>query len=242
MEAGDLPVPVFSDAYWRVNIRPNNYQPELIPSLKACFELVQQTRVRLRGWDYPHLSRREQERSQGTNWVASWTDFTPQRDYWRLYQSGQFVHLFSVSEVRSQEWKDELAQNLRHHLRGDVPKRLAGYISILNFLCTITEIFEFAARLSQRLRDQAEIEISIRLNGIKDFALVPEWDRSWYGCYAAGENELGHSWTISTQALVSESADFSLKAVMWFFERFGWLDPSPEVLRSDQQRFLAGKL
>jgi len=241
MGPADLPVPVLNDAYWRVNIRPDIYQPELIPSLKACFELVQKTKVRLRGWDYPHLSREELERGQGTNWIASWCDFMGQREYWRLYQSGQFLHLFSVSETMSREWREKLAQDLRHHLRGDVPKKIAGYISILNFLYTITEIFEFAARLSQRLPYQGEIEISIRLNGIKGFALVPEWDRSWDICCVAEENELGHAWTLRTDALVSGNADYSLKAVIWFFERFGWLDPSAEVLRSDQQRFLAGK-
>jgi hypothetical protein len=150
--------------------------------------------------------------------------------------------LFSVGEVSRPEWKKKLEQDFRSHLGSNIPKKvIPGYISILNFLYTVTEIFEFAARLCERLPCRGELEVSIRLKGIEGFALVADWDRSWDSYYAVQENELGHSWTMRTDALISEARTFSLKAVMWFFERFGWLEPSEEVLSSDQQRFLTGK-
>src|ERR671931_2326189 len=97
-EQPKLPVPVLDFPHWRVNIRPVIYQEELIPSLAKCFETVEQTKVRLRGWDYPHLSTKNNQRCQGVNWAGSWSNFMGHNEYWRFYQSGQFIHLFSIRE------------------------------------------------------------------------------------------------------------------------------------------------
>ena len=99
MNTDPLPVPVLEGPHWRVNLRPSEYLPELIPTLSQCFEIIQQTKVHLRGWDYPHLSTRNTERASGSNWIASWTPFMNHNEYWRFYQSGQFLHLFSVREI-----------------------------------------------------------------------------------------------------------------------------------------------
>ena len=110
MKIEPLPVPVLERSHWRVNFRPGEYQPELIPTLSQCFEIMQQTKVRLRGWDYPHLSSRAAERATGLNWIASWALFMGHNEYWRFYQSGQFLHLFSVTEITHDGWSASLSQ------------------------------------------------------------------------------------------------------------------------------------
>ena len=57
----DLPVPVKEYPFWRVVFRPEVYDPDLIPSLTECVKLVEKARVRLRGWDFPHLSNQASE-------------------------------------------------------------------------------------------------------------------------------------------------------------------------------------
>ena len=37
----ELPVPVLEHPHWRVNIRPNDYQEQLIPSLGKCLEIIE---------------------------------------------------------------------------------------------------------------------------------------------------------------------------------------------------------
>jgi len=96
-QKNELPVPVFNAPYWRVNFRPNLYSDELIPSLGKCYEIIEKTKLSLRGWDYPHLSRRDTQKGQGANWVSSWSDFMGHNEYWRLYQSGQFFTSFKPS-------------------------------------------------------------------------------------------------------------------------------------------------
>jgi hypothetical protein len=124
------------------------------------------------------------------------------------------------------------------HMRDVDWQTVPGFISIINFLYTVTEIFEFAARLCARRIYQGELTITVELKGVREFVLTTDWDRAWHSYCAATEDKLGRSWSVRSDLLLSESSEHSLKAVVWFFERFGWLRPSVDVLRKDQQQFL----
>ncbi len=45
-----------------------------------------------------------------------------------------------------------------------------------------------------------------------------------------------------TDVLVAENAQKALESILWFFERFGWLSPSKEVIRRDQENLLKGRI
>lgn len=247
MSSGEiqLPVPVLSGPHWRINFRPDQYQKDLIPSLARCFDVVQKNKLSLRGWDYPHLSNRDTERAVGNSWVASWTDFRGTREYWRLYQSGQFLHLFSVREATEPQWRQKMQSHMQSHLsymQGFDWTQVPGFISIVNFIYCVTEVFEFASRLCQAEVYRGALDIDIRITGIKGYVLAAEWDRVWHSYYAAAEDKLGRSWTHQTDVLVAESSNKAIEAILWFFERFGWLSPSEEVIRRDQENFLKGQI
>jgi hypothetical protein len=240
-----LPVPVLHHPHWRVNLRPDQYREDLIPSLARCFEIVQKTKLSLRGWDYPHLSNRDTERGVGNNWVASWSDFMGHKEYWRFYQSGQFLHLFSVREATEAGWKQKMQSEMQSHLsymRDFDWEQVPGFISILNFIYSVTEIFEFASRLCQADVYGGALSIGIEVKGIKGYILAAGWDRAWHDYYPASEDKLGRSWMYQTDVLVAESAQKALRAIVWFFERFGWLSPPEEVIRHDQEDFLKGRI
>jgi len=239
-----LPVPVLNTPHWRVNFRPEVYNDELIQSLGECFETVEKTKLSLRGWDYPHLSKRDAERGQGMNWIASWVDFMGHKEYWRFYQSGQFLHLFSVREAAEPKWREEIESDMRSHLSYmDAVEwdKVPGFISIINFNYQITEIYEFAARLSEAQIYTGGVNIKIELKGINGFVLAAPWERAWHSYYAANEDDLSLSKDYESDVLIATSRDESIKAVVWFFERFGWLSPSLDVIRHDQENFLKGK-
>jgi hypothetical protein len=223
------------------------YEQELIPSLVKCFELIEQSKVSLRGWDYPHLSRRDSERAHGNNWVASWSDFWGHNEYWRLYQSGQFVHLFSVREATEPEWRKQLEALARSHLGWGELKdfdwsSVPGFVSIVNFIYTVTEIYELAARLCEKGVYRGVLTISIELRGIKGFLLMAEWNRAWHNRYAATEDMLRRRRELQSDILVASSAQEALNTIIWFFERFGWMNPPVEVLRADQGNFLRRRI
>lgn len=240
-----LPVPVLHDPHWRVNFRPDQYKEDLIPSLARCFEIIQKNKLSLRGWDYPHLSHRETERGVGNNWVASWCEFMGHKEYWRFYQSGQFLHLFSVREATEAGWKQKMQSEMQSHLsylRDLDWNQVPGFISIVNFTYSLTEIFEFASRLCQAEVYTGALNIDITIKGIKGYVLSAGWERAWHSYHAAAEDKLGRFWTYQTDVLVAESAQKALESILWFFERFGWLSPSEEVIRRDQENLLKGRM
>jgi len=226
-------------------MRPLAYEPERISSLSACFDLIQSTKLSLRGWDYPHLSNKPQQRATGNRWIAGWSDFMNHIEYWRFYQSAQFLHLAAVREAVQPQWRAQLRDAAESHgsWRTDVNwDKVPGYFSLLNFLYTVTEIVEFAARLAQRGVYPGEIALTIELRKVSGFVLTPDLDRAWSGVRETFEPNIGRTWNFEGPDLVATSAEIALQVSAWFFERLGWLDPSIEVLRRDQKKFLEGRL
>src|SRR6266508_5775344 len=82
--------------YWRVLIHPTVFDEHRIPSLSDCWRLIESAQVSLRGYlKYPTVD--PQQRLDGKDWVQSGGEFTDGLELWRFFQSGQFVHHFSVS-------------------------------------------------------------------------------------------------------------------------------------------------
>jgi hypothetical protein len=122
---------IHSRGYWRVVIRPDRYEEARIPSLSACRELVEKARVALRGWDYPYMS--PQGPKAGQNWIEEVVDWQYGHiEFWRVYQTGQFVHHFAMREDYEASSQD---------VKG---------LDFINTVFTFTEMFEFAARLAAR--------------------------------------------------------------------------------------------
>jgi hypothetical protein len=111
-------------------------------------------------------------------------------------------------------------------------------LSITNFIYNVTEIFEFAARLAQASVYSDPVEIAIRLTGIRGFILAADPDRAWHEVYAASESVLSYQKTLTPSDLVATAAEAAVTCTVWFFERFGWLKPNIDVIRSDQQKLL----
>lgn len=244
MTAPGLAAPVLGHPHWRINYRPATYQEDLLPTLASCQELVEATKLSLRGWDFPHVGRHPGESEVGSNWIGSSTQYSTHIEYWRLYQSGQFLHLHAVREALEPEWRAKLRRAAQSHAswRTDINwDNVPGYFSFLNFLYTVTEVFEFAARIAQRGVYTGQLDITIELKGIKGFVLTPELDRAWSDVRASSQDRISKTWTADARDLIAGSADLSVTATAWFFERFGWLNPAIEVLRKDQTKFLKGQ-
>ena len=238
-ERPTLPVPVLDEPHWRVNFRPDEYDPELIPTLAECFRLVEQTSVRFRGWPYPYLSNRQDERSRLANSVESWVNNEYATEYWRFYQSGQFLHLFNFEENKSHYRGQQHAA--RRLLDGSVVR---GFIYFPNFLYTITEIFEFATRLCLKKLHRGSLEITIELKNIERFRLwSPNPARHVPYEWVCHKSDLGRSWSFPGTELIAKSADHALDATIWFYERFGVEEPDADLLkgalRRDQQELFS---
>lgn len=234
IERPTLPVPVLEQPHWRVNFRPDEYEPELIPTPAECFRLVEQTSVRFRGWPYPYLSSRQEERRRLTNGVESWTDNEYATEYWRFYQSGQFLHLFTLNENNPRN------QHQQRLLRRRYGPQTPGYVDFLGLLYTVTEIFEFATRLCLKKLYRGSLAITIELKDIGGFRLwSPDPARHVPYEWVSHESELRWTWPFPVVELIANNADYALGATIRFYECFGWEDPSKDALRRDQRELLS---
>src|SRR5712692_8662151 len=138
-DSQSLPVGVLQLPHWRVNFRPDKYETERL-QLSECFEVVERSIVRLRGWSYPRVSRSQERRQVGANWVASWSDFSGHIEYWRFYQSTQFLHLFAIREASETAWRERLKEVTKSHLFAHKVDwaSVRGFIDIINFLYSMT--------------------------------------------------------------------------------------------------------
>lgn len=233
--------------HWRVSFRPSPYKENRFKEPKEALKMIEQTAVLLRGWDYPHLGDKTDEVVRTERYVSSGADFASQKEVWRLYYSGQFINLFGVPEKTSPEWHDRLRkitkQRLRHYREIDFDK-VPGFIDIINFLYCATEIFEFAARLCEKGLYEESLEISIQLNNIDDFVLTTsDFMRAWFRYYHASSNTLtNNAPKFEVTDLLASSSELALESVLYFFQLFGWDNPSTDVLKAEQQKFLSRKL
>lgn len=223
--------------HWRVVIRPGEHVQERISSLNECWRLIESCRVSLRGWDYPHIYY--EHRQVGNDWVASWDEYGSHREYWRFYQSGQFLHLFSFKEDKFRDKAEAKAISDAPALNNFKP---SGYLGVISVLWTITEIFEFAARLAQKANFDDSVSIAIQMVGVKDRVLYEsEAGRDFSRPYMASEPTLSKERTVDTKDLLSGTSDYALDTAEWFFERFQWMDPPRQALADDQRRLLERK-
>lgn len=208
-----------SGGHYRVSIEPARYDSERIASLTELQRLIADCSVRLRGWDYPHLSERDGENGRGQNYIDSWVMWRNYHEYWRMFQSVQFVHLFKFHES-----EPSYAEKIRTNLHGIVEGvgDISGFLDITSSIWTMTEIFEFGARLAQTsaLLDGLSIDVQLRevANRVLGFS---EWERDVHRLYRARENQLTYRRAYSQEEIVSRARSLAVDASAFLFERFG---------------------
>jgi hypothetical protein len=214
-----------SRGYWRVVIRPAVFIEKRIPNILNLFPLVEKRSVGLRGWGYPHVSSQVQPHID-VDWVGQEFDWNHYLEFWRIYQSGQFVHFFGMT----QDWRDRS--------KYWPPKEGWQHGSLLDPTSTVyslTEIFEFATRLSlsEAGDDQMHVQVAIRgLLGrvLQDF----NGHRQIIHPQAASASEFSYSIDLSRTDLIAEPNKPALDAAQDLFRRFGW-DPPRGLLRELQE-------
>ena len=150
----ELLLKIKSKGYWRIEIRPTKFENLRIRTLSKAQEIINSCVVSLRGWDYPHWNYDNVKNMQ--DWVESWEDWQEFIEFWRFYRSGKFIHLFALHE-------DHIDMTRVLPIRYPPRPERAGYLDFISLTYQITEVFEFAARLSNKgvLSPKAFISIGL---------------------------------------------------------------------------------
>ncbi len=209
--------------HWRVIFRPLVPLAELL-SFRDCADLVERNRVSLRGWDFPHISHRQDDQGgteRGNSYVESWCDWQSFLEFWRMHRSGQFL---SYNAVHG----DAEAVEDGHGVR---------WLNVVETIYTVSEFVEFAHRLARAgtYRDGYLLDISLRntagrrLNAGR--GRMPFWD-----------NQSSNAATIQIERRVDPDAieagaiPTSLGVLLELFDAFGW-NPDANQIRGDQEAF-----
>ncbi len=220
MNSEEMLTTIKSKGYWRVVIRPTRFKADLIPNLSDVRQLVQSCVVSWRGWPYPY--QRPDEARNVSDWVECSVDWQEFIEYWRFYRSGQFVHLFAVYEEHGN----------------------AGYLDFVSTIYTVTEIFEFAARLARKEVLQPSAFVSISLHNVAGHQLVS----FGFNRLHSAEFVVKHDQPIvvgkefSLQDLVSRTDELALDAIVEIFEQFNWNNPPRHIFAEDQKRLRERRL
>lgn len=228
-----VPSNVLQSSHLFVTFRPELYEADKIPSLTECFKLIEQSRFRVGGWSYPAQVFSENQRLYGSNWIGGWSNLT-EYDYWQFYQSTQFLSMTALQSEQDEEIEKRL-NTLSNH--PSTKMTVDGVISLSNLIYRMTLMFEFAARLCTKDVYQGALTIHIKLGNIQNFVVAETGFHAFFfnHLYQTSSSALENRWTLPIDELVANSREHAIQAVVWFVQRFGWLEPPDAHFRMKQQ-------
>lgn len=227
----DFILTIKSRGYWRVNFRP--LSPPQQFTMQQCRELVRKNSVRLRGWPFPFFHEDKADHyaiENHSDYLAGWIDFGEKKEFWHMYQSGQFLHYAAVSEdwMGSKDSRQFSDKNLES----------GKYLNFVGSLIYyITEIMEFAVRLHGDGLYQEGVAVSISLHNTKNRELTSfDFDRLLSFPKKTAEDVIKFEQEYSPDKLQQKAAEIAIEPIVYFFEMFNFDNVSvDQVIRKDQE-------
>lgn len=213
-----------SSGFWRLNLRPLVAvdKPML---LSDCRDAVERSSVSIRGWDCPHISHRNDEfggYSNAASYAENWTDWSGFKEFWRIYQSTQFLSYTALRE------------DTRPGEHGNPSCRI---LNAVGALYTITEFFEFAARLSAHGLYTSGVEVILSLENTAGRILQAGRNRiPFFDQKTTSAERLEIRKLLEPTQMLGDQRAISIKVCIELFDKFNW-KPDSSRLEADQERF-----
>ena len=229
------------NGYWKVLIRPVDFEEKRIADKDAAAKTVESSKIVFRGWDYPHIDHNEGIVRSGPDSVSSFCDWPEggHFEFWKLYLNGQFVHYFSM--IEDYEMSDEEKQRARNSFHfSKLDENNQRFLSIINALYTITEIYFFAANLAKSANFSKETEIIIELGNAEGRILFFRGEpfRHLFQAYTCRYQPIEEKRVVQTEDLIKNPAELALDFTMDVFKEFNWKDANKNVFVGDQKKLI----
>ena len=155
-----------SRGHWRVVIRPATFDKKTIASLPALIPILEKTAVNRKGWGFPHVEGFTKI-VEGADWVGQEIDWEPIVELWRFYQSGQFVHYSGMMT----DWSEHTGTFSGCRSQWDSGGNRMVLLDIKEVMLRLTEVFEFASRLTFTDAGDEQMHLEVTIGGIENYLL-----------------------------------------------------------------------
>jgi hypothetical protein len=239
MTNDELVKEIKSQAYWRTEIHSTEYQANRLPTRAAMEDILSKATVSLRGWPYPYYGIRAEDLAYNGKWLEGKINWEQYKEYWRLYESGQWIH---YSKVRT------AGMPVEEIFRGRLPRPLphAGYIPIRGeILFTLTEVLHFAVGLAQRGLLEPEAFLSIELHNTKDYMLFESFE--WFfrdGYVNPSDTPITFKHILPPVELPARADKMAMDMAIKVYSIFNWI-PAEAAIRNlveDQKKLIERRL
>lgn len=236
-----LIVKITSRGYWLINFCPIVYRNKF-SLVKNCKEIVERNIVTLRGWFYPHFPYDNigfEGFNYGENYYQGWIDNGTRKELWRLYLSGQFLHYLALPE----DWAEE--DDWYIYAKMQIPQPGSIILLLGSIVYQISEVFVFLLRLVENDVYNEGVEVKVTLNNTKgrklkidDLRRIP-FSKDYK---TSAESITAFDKICSKDEILLNYKKFILDTIFSVVDKFGWENPSQEIIMEDIEKFLSGKI
>lgn len=226
-----------SRGYWRVNFQPVTV--EYFETQKELREIIEKNSLSVRGWDYPHIPRRNDENGSmlsADKYLEGWEEWEKYKEFWRIYKSGQFLYYRGLREdwIEEDTWYGATDTEIKQI------KPLTRLAMLGSVIYEVTEMFEFLSRLVKHGLYRDGVVVNISLHNTEGRQLwVDSSNRLPFSFpKKTGAREIPFSGTFSKEEIIENSNTIANKLILQVFDAFEF-NPSSDQIMKDQESFLS---
>lgn len=210
--------------YWQLVIYPSSYVNNRISSHLEAGKLIEESKVIVRGWDFPHIDTHGNTTNfnEGRQSYVKWERFF---EAWRLYFSGLFV------------WRKYFWEDIENHKE----KNSRSVLSFISAIYSITEFMLFCKRIYGEKFSVDSIHLKLNLTKCHDRKLasfeplVSIWD------YISNEENIFIEKDIKVIDLHASFQDVAKDIIKKLFMLFNWNDADNSMIEGWQKKLLERK-
>lgn len=237
MSHEELLAEIKSRGYWRVEIHSTEYQDNRLSSRAAMQDLLSSATVSLRGWPYPYF--RAEETTYNGKWLEGQVNWSYFREYWRLYESGQWLHYLGLRGA----W---ITRERLFEGQSPLPPQHPGYLHVRgDVLYILTEILRFAMGLAQGGVFDPTAFLSIQLHNTRNYMLFESFERFFPHEYVnQSDRPIEQQQSVPVGQLAAIADQIALEMAIKVFSVFGWVpgEAAVRTLAEDQKKLVERRL
>ena len=223
-----------SRGHWKAIVRPTTFIEKRVEQRSDLLPILEKNAVEIKGWSFPHVDQ-VLGVDEGPDWVGQELARDHILEFWRFYQSGQFIHYCGMPE----DWATRPSPWLQ---AGDEVRRVM--LDVGDVVIRFAEIFEFAARLAFTQAWDEGSHIKVVADNIDNhFLQLPDLGYDKVARIPqAGVPKMQYAKDFSREELIATAGELALEPALQLFNRFGW-KPGINVIRDLQtERVRRGSL